>query len=285
MDLESLAIKIARSENLPVLPQVVSTVLRMVDDPNASPKSMERIIERDPAIAAKILRVANSPFYGFTQVTSINRAIGVLGMNTIRSLVTAIAYQQLITNRQGASKFDRLRFWQHSLAAGTAARILGKIRFPSQAEELYTAAMMHDVGILVLERFMPDMFDQTYRFAHDLGLALHQAEMQLMGFHHGHVGGLLAEKWGLTGVMAAAVRYHHDPDEDLNFPETTLLIGAANRLAYQCELGHADFDRSLDFTDAEREVLQMPDEQLIVIRTVVAQEVARAQEGLQIRAA
>ena len=121
MDLHQLSLKIARSENLPVLSNVVTQVLKLADDPNASPRTLEKIIERDPALTAKSLRVSNSSYYGMSQVTSIGRAISVLGMNTIRSLVIGVAYQQILGARTVAQKFDKMLFWKHSLAVAVVA--------------------------------------------------------------------------------------------------------------------------------------------------------------------
>ncbi|MBC8065896.1 MAG: HDOD domain-containing protein, partial [Chlorobia bacterium] len=137
VNLQSLEIKIARSENLPVLPQIVSQIMKLADDPDASPKEMEQIIERDPAVTAKILRVANSSYYGVNNIPSIARAISMLGMNTIRSLIIGVAYQQIISGRTFASHFNKLEFWRHSLGVGTGSRILSKIKIPLSAEELY----------------------------------------------------------------------------------------------------------------------------------------------------
>ncbi|HZH98943.1 MAG TPA: HDOD domain-containing protein, partial [Fimbriimonadaceae bacterium] len=231
MDLDSLAIKVSRSENLPVLPQIVSSVMKLADDPDASARSMERIIERDPAIAAKILRVANSSLYGVSQIPSIARAISVLGLNSIRSLVIGVAYQQIIAGREQAKSFNKLDFWKHSLAVATAARIIAKIKLPAKAEELYLAGMMHDVGMLVLDRFCPNEFDQALQYARQERIPIYQAERRLFGFDHADVGGLLAEKWGLTPLMTGAVRYHHSVIQDGNHGETTAMVAAANYLA------------------------------------------------------
>src|SRR5262249_24324776 len=154
---------ISRSENLPVLPQIVSQVLKLADDVEASPKDMERIIERDPAITAKLLRVANSSYYGLHQVSSTGRAISMLGMNAVRSLVVGVAYQQIIAGRTQASHFNKLEYWRHSLGVATAARILAKLKAPMLSEEMYVAGMMHDVGLLVLDRFQPMELDKAVR--------------------------------------------------------------------------------------------------------------------------
>ena len=224
MDLGSLAIKLARSENLPVLPQVVSSVLRLADDPDASPKEMERIIERDPGITAKILRVANSAYYGMSQCPTIGRAVTALGMNTIRSLVVGVAYQQVISGREMAAHYSKLEFWRHSLAVAAACRILGKMKMPAHAEELYGAGMMHDVGMLVMDRFCPEEFDAAIKTAQGESIPLHDAEIMMYGFDHTEVGEILAEKWGLSAIMKNAIRYHHTPYEDADHAESTSIV-------------------------------------------------------------
>src|SRR5579871_4304738 len=165
VELRSLEIKISRSENLPVLPQIASSVLRLADDPDSSAREMEKLIERDSAIAAKILRVANSSYYGLSNVPSISRAISILGLNTVRSLVVGIAYQQIIAARQVSKLFSKVEFWRHSVAVATSAKILGKLKMPARAEELYSAGLMHDVGLLVLDRFAPNELDQAVSYA------------------------------------------------------------------------------------------------------------------------
>lgn len=283
MDLESLKIKIARSENLPVLPQIVSQVIKVADDPDGSPKALEKIIERDAAISAKILRVANSSFYGLNQVNSIGRALGVLGMNTVRSLVVAIAYQQIISGRTQSQYFDKVAFWQHSLAVATTARVLGKLRSPGHTEELYSAGMMHDIGLLVMDRFCPDQLDQAIKYSRDEQIPLHQAEATVLGFDHTLVGGLLAEKWGLQGLMRNAIVFHHEPVMDDQCFESTCLIAVANGMAHQSGFTNNGGAPSPEIDATAFTVLELPDEQLTIISTVVSAEIQKAQEAYQIK--
>lgn len=282
MDLRSLEIKIARSENLPVLPQIVSQVLKLADDPDASPKSMEVIIERDPAITAKILRVSNSSYYGLSQVPSIGRAISMLGMNTIRSLVVGVAYQQIMSGRAVASHFNKLEFWRHSLGVATGARILAKLKMPMRAEELYVAGMMHDVGLLVMDRFHPLELDKAVGYATDEGMRLHEAENLLFGFDHSKLGGVLAKQWGLSEVVIDAVQYHHQPDMDENNGSSTAIVALANILAHQCGLTNNVPSMDIEVDEMLLETVGMPAEQLEVIKNVIAQEVARAEEAFGI---
>lgn len=282
MDLRSLEIKVSRSENLPVLPQIVSQVLKLADNPEASPKDMERIVDRDAAITAKVLRVANSSYYGMNNCASTGRAISMLGMNTVRSLVVGIAYQQIIAGRSFASHFNKLEFWRHSLGVATCARILGKLKAPMQAEELYVAGMMHDVGMLVLDRFHPLELDKTVKFAMEEGMCLHQAEQLMFGFDHTQVGAMLAEKWGMTKTIADAVRFHHDPRSADESQISTAIIAIANLLAHQCGLTNNVPGQPNELPEDWVEMVGLPVEQLEVIKNVTAQEIARAEEAFGI---
>lgn len=265
-----------------MLPQIVSQVLKLADDPEASPKQMEKVIERDPAITAKILRVANSSYYGLNQVPSIGRAISMLGMNTIRSLVVGVAYQQLMSGRAVASHFDKLEFWRHSLGAATGARILAKLKMPMRAEELYVAGMMHDVGLLVMDRFHPLELDKAVGYAIDEGIRLHEAENLLFGFDHSKLGSILAKQWGLSQVVLDAIEFHHQPDMDENNSASTAVVALANQLAHQCGLTNniPTLDPQVD--EVLLDMVGLPSEQLEVIKNVIAQEVVRAEESFGI---
>lgn len=284
MDLQSVAIKISRSENLPILPQVVTAVMKLADDPQGSPKALERAIERDASLTAKLLKVANSTYYGGNSVPSVGRAISVLGLNTVRQLILALSMHTM-TSQKGCDKsLDRIAFWQHSLATGTAARILAKLKMPMKAEEMYSAGMMHDIGIVVMERFAPEELAEAIKVASSEGIELHEAEQRLFGFDHGEIGGLLAEKWRLNPTVRNAIQYHHAPEQDTETPDTTLLISVANTLAHQCGFSTLPVPGNpqckMDpLIDAQ---LGMPEDQLEVIRTVLQQEVKRAQDALQI---
>lgn len=282
MDFQSLAIKVARSENLPVLPQVVGSIIRLADDPNASAADLERYIEVDAALAGKILRVANTPQYSTSRVPTIGRAMSLLGSNTVRSLAIGIAYHQSLTNRSGSSEFDILEFWRHSLAVACASRILGKLKLPLRSEELYVAGLLHDIGMLVMERFAAEEFDQVIRHAKGYGLRLHEAENQLFAFDHAAVGALLADKWELGPVVRQAMGFHHKPLMDTECPQTTAAVAIANLLAQRSGLHNNVIARDVQIPAEWLQVLELAEEQLGVVQEVVLQEVQRTQEQFNI---
>ena len=283
MELASLEIRLSRSENLPVLPQAVSSVLRLADDPNCSPRQIAQCIERDPAITAKILRAANSAYYGFSNVNTVGKAISFLGINSVKSLVVSVALQNMLAGRSLAPSFNKTEFWRHSLAVATSARILATIRMPFKAEELFCAGMMHDVGMLVFDKFLGSEFEDCIRQAKHTNVPLERLEEQMIGFSHGEVGGLLASKWGLPNLVKNAIQFHMTPLIDGDYYETTAIVSLANCLAHECGFHNSLPNVNYSIDDAVMESVGVPREQLDIICPVIASEVERAQSMFKVK--
>ncbi|MCW5937400.1 MAG: HDOD domain-containing protein [Fimbriimonadaceae bacterium] len=284
MDLASLEIRMSRSENLPVLPQAASTVLRLADDSDASTREMERAIERDAALTAKILRVANSAYYGSPNIPTVGRAISFLGLTTVRSLVVSAAMQQMVSGRSKCESFERLGFWRHCLAVATASRIIGKIRSPLKAEELYCAGLMHDVGILIMDKFMAHELNTIITRCIELKRPLHHVAIEVAGFSHCDVGWVLADRWGLSPMIRRAIRFSVDPISDEEYYETTCVVAAADALANRAGFEHSKIPGNHDVSAEVSEVIGLPPEQFQIIIEVVRQEIDRAQEAFGIAA-
>lgn len=283
VELASLEIRLSRSENLPVLPQAVSSVLRLADDPTTSPRQIAQCIERDPAITAKVLRAANSAYYGFRNVNTLGKAISFLGLNSIRSLVVSVALQNMLAGRSLATSFNKTEYWRHCLAVATGCRILGTMRFPMKIEELFCAGMLHDVGMLVFDKFLASEFEEAIRHSRHLGIQLERVERQTIGFDHCEVGGLLADKWGLPKLMRHAIVYHNDPDLDGDYYETTCIVNAANALAHRCGFHNNLPNVSYEIPERVLESVGLPVEQFDSIGKVVVLEVERAQAMFKVR--
>lgn len=243
---------------------------------------MERLIEADAAIAAKILRVASSAFYGASAVPTIGRAISILGMNTIRALVVGIAYQQIMSGRSQSTLFNKVDFWRHCLATATAARVLGKMLMPTKADDLYCAGMLHDVGLLVLDRFAANDLDCALKTAMDDGIELHEAEDFLYGYNHAVIGDLLAVRWNLSPLVHAAIRYHHDVCSDDIHHLSTCIVAAANHLANRAGFKNLKNAPDFELDPMVMSALNVPEEQYDVIVNVLPPEVQKAEQAFGI---
>lgn len=270
----------SRSENLPVLPQVASKLLTMIDDPIASTRNIEGVVERDPAIVAKILKVAGSAFYGGIPAGTTSRAIAVLGMNTVKSLVVGLVFQQVVGNKSQSSRFDKVEFWRHSLAVASASKVIAMILKNPNAETLYFAGMMHDIGILVLDRFDRDEFDQALKRARDQGLTLAEAENLTYQFTHAQVGEILSKKWGLNLIQSNAVRYHHEPStETCGLSESTAIVHLADVLAHKAGFkNQSPTAPQPELSPEILEFLKIPEAQIEPIELAVTKEVAKMTE-------
>lgn len=285
MDLGALSIKIARNENLPVLPDLVNRILAMTENAHTSFSSLEQLVEREPAVSAKILRAANSAFYGNQQVSSLTRAMSILGMSTVRSLSVSLAMHQMIGVRSPCPSFDKLAFWRHCLGAATAARIIGRLKLPSHAEELYGWGLMHDIGLLVMERHLPEQLDKVFRSAKAEGMTLDQAEFKLLGFVHSEVGALLAEKWCLPENMRCAIAHHLEPTQDQKHFQSTVVVHIADAIARSAGLSEHGRQEEIAIDPMLLSALDMPEDQLPAIGDVVLAEVERSESVLLARAA
>lgn len=284
MDLATLELRIARSENLPVLPQVVSQVLKIVDDPDVAPKDLQRVIERDTALMAKILRVANSAYYGHTGVNSIGRAITLLGMNAMRQVVMSVAFQQMVSGRTSCKHFSKADFWNHSIAVATGCKILATLRMPERADLMYVIGLIHDIGLLALDRFAPETLEKSIEAAMEAVVPIQEAEQRLYGWDHGDVGGLLADKWNLPPIMKNGIQFHHAPILDGDYYDCTCVIALANTMAHQAGCDHCVQGVPYEINEATAEAVGVPPEQYEAIRNVILSEVAKAQSAFQVAA-
>ena len=264
-----------------MLSQSASTVLKLVDDNDAGPRDVEVAIAKDAAITAKILKAANSAYYGGVKVPTIGRAVQFLGMNSVRSLVVGIAFQQMTSGKGEAPSFSKIDFWKHSLAVATAARILGRIRFPEKAEELYCAGIMHDVGLLVLDRFMPQELQAAVETSQKSKRPLYSVERSIYKFDHADVGGLLADHWKLPQLMKNAILYHHNPIADQETPETTKVVAASDAIAHRCGFSNSTDGAMHDLDMMLGSISGLTDEHLDKVMSLVVSEVEMAESAMQ----
>lgn len=217
---------------LPALPQVVMELVASLNDDNCDIDRVARTIARDPAIAAKTLRLANSSFYGLSrQVHSIDQAVTILGFSAVRNIATTSGLVAGVS-AMGAGT-DLRAFWRHSLACAVAARELALLQQTPSAVA-YTCGLLHDVGkLLLLTRFAPAYAQLLVNPAY-LALPEVDAEQAVLGVQHAQLGALMARQWQLPEDMQEAIARHHQLDTGLG--SLAHVVGAANVLAHSLEV-------------------------------------------------
>ncbi|OFZ69733.1 MAG: phosphohydrolase [Betaproteobacteria bacterium RBG_16_58_11] len=225
-------------DSLVSLPGVGVRVNEMVDDPSSTAADLGKVISQDPALAARLLRIANSPAYGLSsQVNTVTRAVSIIGTRHIRDLVLAtstISAFEGIPNEL-VSMED---FWSHSLYCGAAARLLAEQCNMKHAETVFLGGLLHDIGQLVIFRKEPQKAKQALLLSieeHD-DLALHKAEQEIFGFDHAGVGAALLRHWHFPELLIESVAFHHAPEQAQHFPLETALVHIANSIATLAEI-------------------------------------------------
>lgn len=205
-----LAEVVRRADDLPAMPHVVAALLESIDDPEVTIHTVQSIIGKDPALAAKVLRLANSAFYGFPrEIATIREAVLVLGLRTVRGLALAASAASVMGLDLPAYRLGRFALWRHSVLVGTIAKRLSKEAGEKASEIAFAAGLLHDVGKILLE---PVVARHAAAFGEVRAAASPAAaERQVLGFDHADVGRLLVAKWRLPEALEAATGFHHRP--------------------------------------------------------------------------
>ncbi len=205
---------------LPSLPEIVAEVTALVNDPDTGIAEIAKVIERDPALSMKLLRLVNSAFYGTrNEVTSIELAAALVGGRVLKNLVLNASVLKTLEGLGKKKLFDHHEFWAHSISCAVLAKLIGEKAEKGHLidpEEAFTAGLLHDVGKIIIEQFLSDDFIQILEVIKAEGLPFSEAEERAGCLSHAEIGAALAEKWGLPLNLAHAVRYHHSspPDSD-----------------------------------------------------------------------
>lgn len=248
---------------LPSLPTVVMELLASMDQEDINIDALASKITQDQALTAKTLRLANSSFYGMAhQITTIAEAIAILGFRTVRSLATTAALIGTFAN-QAPGRFSFAPFWRHSIAAAVCARELAT-HLKLNAEQAYTAGLLHDIGRLVLVTQFPRDFEgvMTHRAQQDCTLL--EAEVAVLGLDHATVGQALTQHWKFPLAMQQAVAGHHAS----SIPEgqaLTLVIQLADALAHALDFSNDDDDLVPVVSNAAWQQLGLNDATLMTV--------------------
>jgi HD-like signal output (HDOD) protein len=221
-------------------PSIYGQLNELIQDPNSSADDISEIINTDPALTTRLLKVVNSPYYGFpSQITNISRAVTIIGTSELIQLVLATS---VINAFQGipADLIKMDEFWTHSLACALTAKIVAKKCKLPASEHFFTAGLLHNIGALVLYQTMPELAREAInsaRFGHE---TLQHAEARLLGFDHCSVGEALIKSWRLPAALMEVTRYHHSPALAEEFKTEVAVVHIADIITTSTGLyGHA----------------------------------------------
>lgn len=234
--------------NLPSLPDVVLRINSMIDDVNVGLAEMGAIAAQDPAITARVLRLANSGYYGLReQVTSAEQAATVIGARALRNVAMQVSILQRYEHLRSVPDFDLDELWEHAVLTARLAQGLGETCYARTGlapDDYYACGLLHDVGKVVMLEGVTDAYVECMRHARRTGSTLHKAEEQVFGFTHIEVGSLLASQWQLPERVAQAIEFHHGPTAALQEHPHIAVIAIADQIAYRA--GSSTFEPAIE---------------------------------------
>ena len=219
------------------LPTVYTRLEEILKNPEHTRNDIAEVINIDPALCARILRIINSSYYGLPNtIQSINLAVNLIGEYDLRNMV-------LITSVINAMEalldhgIDMPVFWRHSIRCGISARLMAKLTATPDPELLFLIGLLHDLGQLIIYKNEPELSATVAWHVLNENKKRYQIEASLLGFDHAMVGALLAETWGLPSKLNDIIKYHHQPDRS-TYAQETKLICLADQLAHLLELNN-----------------------------------------------
>jgi putative nucleotidyltransferase with HDIG domain len=234
-ELETL---IMTASDLPTIPVVATKVMRLIETEGVSAEELARVVSADPAVAARVLKISNSSYYGCQrQIQTLSHAIMMLGYNTLRSLVVAASVKQVYKPYGLTEKM----LWEHSFGAGLAARLIANQTRLGNEEEAFLGGLFHDIGKIIMNFFDNQQFQKVMEKCYNEQISFLEAEQQVYSYTHAEVGGLVIKKWNFPEMLMKAVLQHHhfhfEHDEDPCQVKLTCVVGLANLFCHKLGIG------------------------------------------------
>ncbi len=247
------------------LPDIYFQISEMIEDPRFTAKDMGQVISKDPGLSARLLKVVNSSFYGFeSRIDTISRAITIVGINDLRSLVIATSVIDEFTRIPG-ELIDMTDFWLRSVHCGVVARLLAKACSVLHSERLFLAGLLHDIGSLVMYYKLPEKSLEVLLAADYDRRLVAGLEQEIIGFTHASVGAELIKSWGLPESLYDSIGCYLNPEVSLTHKLDAYLLNLSTSLVNMKQQGTCIDEVLQEFTDEALSILRLDKERIVEI--------------------
>lgn len=230
-------------DKMPALPVTVAKVLEVCNNPSTSPVDLNKVISVDPVLMGRVLKLINSAYYGLSsKITSLVRAIIMLGINTVKNLALSTAVLNNLGAEEAFEALDAQGFWRHCLGVGVTAKLLAKRRRIRTAslDEYFIAGLLHDIGKIPMNNALSDEYMLVLSHAERERIPLYKAEREILGMDHSQAGVLIGKQWRLGDEVIAVIESHHDPESYTGeYRDLVNTIAVANYFVNLSEIGFA----------------------------------------------
>lgn len=220
------------TKTLPTLPSVIHKLNSLSDNEKSTVQEMARIVSSDQVLSARILRLANSPSYGFYRVSTISNAMILLGVNVVKSLALSSSIFAIMEK-------DSVGLWEHSLGVGVASNLIARKLGLPECEEIATAGLLHDIGKVIIRIKCSEAEKEILNLVRERNIYTMEAEHEIIDTDHAEVGGWLSKSWFLPDKLSEPIAYHHDVALSENHRIKTAVVHIADALIKASGFGNS----------------------------------------------
>lgn len=236
MSIQHIRNQIEQLDSLPTVPVVARKLLGVVDSPTMSMTEIGNLISMDQSLTARLLKMVNSPIYGFPgRISSVSQALILLGLNVVKGMVLGISVFEIMEKTM-------VGLWEHSLCTAVAARTIANMRGHSEPEEVMVSALIHDIGKVALKIKFPEKYNAALSLSKEKYLLIKDAEEEVFELNHAEAGNWLAAKWNFPKALLEPIGYHHKPSLAKNAPVQTGMVHMADIIVRARGAGFAGDD-------------------------------------------
>ena len=265
-NIKDLISRVNKSE-IASIKSVVSGIIRVINDPKSTANDLIKVVELDPPLMGKVLKVANSAFYSPTnQIADLKHAIVWIGLDTLKELALSQTVCDIFSGNQELCGYSRNALWKHCVVVAKLCKMIYRKEFGEKGTEAYVAGLLHDIGIIVEDHFLSTEFEAILKAVDMDKGGLPNQEKAVLGFNHARLGKVLTRNWGLPQALSGAIGYHHNPvaaGEDSVRLASTICISEC--LSLQLNIDYSDailqenerYDASLDILGIKPPALEL----------------------------
>ena len=257
------------TKSLPTLPGVITKLNSLAASHKSTIQEMARIVSSDQVLSARVLRLVNSPSYGFYRVSTITNALILLGVEVVKSLAISSSIFEMMEK-------GTVGLWEHSMGTGVAANIIARRLGLPEVEEISTAGLLHDIGKVIIKIKCEDDYDLLLSWMHTHDRSMLEAERALLETDHAEIGTLLARSWYLPEKLIEPISCHHDEAASTNHQMKTAVVHLADILVKGSGFGYSGDDIVPVIQDAAWRKLDLTDEILAEIIEELEEKLAEA---------
>ena len=242
-------------KTLPTLPGIILRLKDLSENNKASLPEIAKLLTSDPVLSARILRLANSPFYGLYRVSTVSKAMIILGVNVVKNLALSCVFFEVIAK-------DSIDLWEHSLGVGMTANMIAcKLDLPER-EEIATAGLLHDLGKALILLKCKDISEEIHELISQEELYTFEAERQIMGTDHAEIGAWLAKSWFMPDKLIDPIAFHHNVNMSANHKVKTAVVHVADALVKASGFNDSSDPFVPQIQQAAWNILKISDQQL-----------------------